>query len=33
MLVLAFILVATQVALVCGYTGNDYLPAIGKTAG
>ena len=28
MLVLAFILVATQVALVCGYTGNDYLPAL-----
>ena len=28
MLVLALILVATQVALVCGYTGNDYLPAL-----
>ena len=29
MLVLALILVATQVVLVCGYTGNDYLPALG----
>ena len=28
MLVLALILVAFQVALVCGYTGNDYLPAL-----
>lgn len=28
MLVLALILVATQVALVCGYTGTDYLPAL-----
>lgn len=28
MLVLALILVATQVVLVCGYTGNDYLPAL-----
>lgn len=28
MLVLALILVATQVALVCGYTGIDYLPAL-----
>ena len=27
-LVLALILVAFQVALVCGYTGNDYLPAL-----
>ena len=28
MLVLALILVVFQVALVCGYTGNDYLPAL-----
>ena len=28
MLVLALILVAFQVTLVCGYTGNDYLPAL-----
>ncbi len=28
MLVVALILVATQVALVCGYTGTDYLPAL-----
>ena len=27
-LVLALILVVFQVALVCGYTGNDYLPAL-----
>lgn len=28
MLVLALVLVVFQVALVCGYTGNDYLPAL-----
>lgn len=28
MLVLALILVVFQVVLVCGYTGNDYLPAL-----